>query len=269
MSDVSGLPAEASVDEGEALLAEAEQTPGAVPRTRRRRRRQRGRGPSPADLLPKLPVTRTDGYYLRPDGLTLRDALVTLPAAQQHQLDLYVGKGFMFVGKRARLQNGRFWVSEQIDITKIPLIGKALASRQAEGIEDLEDDIWELEQRLEKAQLRPEDRDNVMDKINTTTARLELVKSAFPADAIKTWAVGRRTDELMSQIDKVQRRMFEALASQIPGGTEAFLEALSAGVGEVADPTPSWIEQLESESPDMAVIAERAAAGEQSATVIR
>lgn len=214
------------------MTAKAKVTELPEPRSERGRRR---RGVGANELTPLQEIRlRSPGvngpwaYYLRPDGATIRDALILYPnGAQLPQSEDARGRYSENAEyyQRRQERKGFKYLGPTLTLEGVKLLIETISKNREDEVLDLEDQIAECQYTIENSD-RPEVRDNQRKRRDQLRARLERVSQELDAEALSAE---------LNEIARAQR-----LARVDP----KVLEVMREMVGEVNDRLMLTINQV-------------------------
>lgn len=214
------------------MTAKAKTSEPPEPRSERgRRRRQTGA----SQLTPLQEIRwRSPGvngpwaYYLRPDGATIRDALILYPNGAQlprseDEKGRYSENAEYYQRRQAR--KGFQYLGPTLTPEGVRLLIETISRNREDEVLDLEDQIGECDYTIQNSD-RPEVRDNQRKRRDQLRARLERVSQELDAEALSAE---------LTEIARAQR-----LARVDP----KVLEVMREMVGEVNDRLMNTIAQV-------------------------
>lgn len=231
---------------------EAKQPNGGLPEPRSergRRRRLAGAG----ELTPLQEIRwRSPGvhgpwaYYLRPDGATIRDALILYPnGAQLPQSEDERGRYSENAQyyQRRQADKGFQYLGPTLTPDGVRLLIETISRNRNDEILDLEDQIAECQYTIENSD-RPEVRDNQRKRREQLRARLERVSRHLNADALSAELTEIARAQRLARVDPKILEVMREMVGEVN-------ERLMTTINQVANRGRSSIGESMGEDPSM------------------
>lgn len=180
-------------------------------------------------------------YYLRPEGATIRDALILypnggIPDIADERLKARYGTNAEYYRNRQR-QKGFEFVGPTLTESGVARLVEILADNRDDEIIFCEDEIANCADVIKNAD-RPEIRDQARKRKRLFEKRLDTIKQPFDPDALLAELKEIARAQMLASVDPNVLRVMRAMIGEVNAKTESMIAAFQSG--KVAgEPSPA------------------------------
>lgn len=178
-------------------------------------------------------------YYLRPDGATIRDALILypnggIPDIDNERLRARYGTNAEYYRQRQRAKGFEF-VGPTLTEPGVRRLVEILADNRDDEILFCEDEAANCADVIKNAD-RPEIRDQARKRKRLFEHRLEILREPFDPDALLDELTEIARAQMLASVDPNVLRVMRAMIGEVNAKTESMIAAFQTGkaIGEDA-----------------------------------
>lgn len=215
-----------------------------APRSKRGQRYREAQVLEPIDQIRMAPggVTGTWAYYLRPDGATIRDALVLcpnggIPDIEDTRLRDRYGTGAADFRQR-ELRKGHIFLGSKLTPEAVGRLVHSMAANR-------EDELLWCQEQLQDADTdiansdRPEVRDQARRRKRQLQKRIDTMLAPFDADALLAELQDIAHAQMLASVDPNVLKVMRALVGEVNEKLAASVARFTTG--KVSDPDPDMV----------------------------
>lgn len=226
-------------------VAVAERPKYEGPRSQRGKARYERQIVEPIDQIRMQPsgVTGAWSYYLRPDGATIREALVLYPnGGAPSQIDDPKGKygtnADYFRARQAR--KGFVYLGQRLDTRAVTMLVETLAKNREDYVIFLEDSIAEADQQLENTD-DPQVRDQCRKRKGAFTSLLNEANAKWEPEALVDELNEIARAQRMANVDPSVLQVVRELIGEASNKTMTYVQRFNTGRQSDPDGAPTGV----------------------------
>lgn len=213
------------------------------PRSERGRRKYAERVLEPIDQIRVQPggVTGAWAYYLRPEGATIRDALILYPnggrpSPQDDPKGKFGTNAELYQARQAR--KGFTYLGQRLDQRAVRLLVETIARNRDDEILYTEDEIAECE-RIRKSDAPQREREIAAKRLAQWRNRLEYLTQPWDPDALVAELDEIARAQRLANIDPNVLAVMREMVGEVNAKTEAAVARFSRGKTSESELSPA------------------------------
>lgn len=211
------------------------------PQSQRGQRFREGRVLEPLDQIRMSPngVTGTWAYYLRPDGATIRDALVIcpnggIPDIEDDRMRQRYGTNALEYRRKEEAKGHKF-LGSKLTPENVALLVQTMGENREDEILWCQEQIEETVMDIKNSD-RPEIRDQARKRKNQLQKRIDTMLAPFDADALLVELEEIAHAQMLASVDPNVLRVMRSMVGEVNEKLQKAVNRFAAGKQSEVDP---------------------------------